>query len=274
MSVAVVTGASRGIGRATALALADAGFALGLVARSEDALAETRHLVEERGPSALGAVADVTDPRAVQDAVETIEANLGPIAVLVNNAGTLRAIGPLWEVEPDDWWLDVQTSLGGTYNVSRAVVPGMIERRAGRIINVTSYAAVRPTPYQTGYAVAKAGVASLTEALAASLGEYGITAFSVAPGFTRTELTRQLTESDAGRRWLPDVGRGRVVDAERSARLIAALASGAADDLSGRFLHALDDVDTLLARIDEVRSAELYAPRLRRLPAVQPDPST
>ena len=194
--------------------------------------------------------------------------------MLVNNAGTLRAIGPLWEVEPDDWWLDVQTSLGGTYNVSRAVVPGMIERRAGRIVNVTSYAAVRPSPYQTGYAAAKAGVASLTEALAASLAQYGITAFSVAPGFTRTELTRQLTESDAGRRWLPDVGRGRVVDAERSARLIAALAVGAADDLSGRFLHALDDVDTLLARIDEVRSAELYAPRLRRLPTVQPDAST
>ena len=266
MSVALVTGASRGIGRATALALADTGFAVGLVARSADALEETRRLVEQQGAGAAVAAADVADPGAVRGAVDAIEACLGPIAVLVNNAGTLRAIGPLWEVDPDDWWLDVRTSLGGAFNLCRSVVPRMIERRAGRIVNVTSYAAVRPAPSETGYAVAKAGVASLTEALAASLADFGIAAFSVAPGFTRTELTRHLTESEAGRRWLPEVGQGRVVDAERSARLIALLASGAGDELSGRFLHALDDVETLLARIDEIRSAELYAPRLRRLP--------
>lgn len=264
--VAVVTGASRGIGRATALALADAGFAVGLVARSAAELERARVAVEERGAGAVSCVADVTDARAVDDAVAMVEERLGPITLLVNNAGSLRAIGPLWEVDPDDWWEDVRTSLGGAFNLCRAVLPRMIDRREGRIVNVTSYVAVRPSPYQSGYACAKAGLASLTEALAASAADYGIRAFSVAPGFTPTEMTRHLTESEAGRRWLPEVGKGRVVDADRSAQLIAVLAGGGADELNGRFLHALDDVETLLARLEEIEGDDLYAPRLRRLP--------
>lgn len=266
MTVAVVTGASRGLGRATALALAESGFTLGLVARSSDALEETRDLVEQHGARAFTVVADVTDARAVRDAVAAIEDAVGSITVLVNNAGSLQAIGPLWEIDPDDWWTDVQTSLGGTFNLCRAVVPHMIERQEGRIVNVTSYVAVRPAPYQTGYAAAKAAVGSLTEGLAASLHAYGIKAFAVAPGFTRTEMTRHLTESEAGRRWLPEVGTSRVVDAERSAQLIALLAGGAADALNGRLLHALDEVETLLARMDEIQRDDLYVPRLRRLP--------
>jgi NAD(P)-dependent dehydrogenase (short-subunit alcohol dehydrogenase family) len=106
----------------------------------------------------------------------------------------------------------------------------------------------------------------LTEALAASLEGTGVKAFSVAPGFTETEMTRNLVESEAGRRWVPEAGKGRVVDAERSARLIAFLASGAGDELNGRFIHALDDVEDLLLRMDEIRREDLYAPRLRRLP--------
>jgi NAD(P)-dependent dehydrogenase (short-subunit alcohol dehydrogenase family) len=263
--VAVVTGASRGIGRATALALADEGFALGLVARSADALEETCTLVAARGGMAVAAIADVTDPDAVHRAVGTLEKEAGPIAVLVNNAGTLQAVGPLWEVDPGDWWADVLTSLGGAFALCREVVPRMIERGEGRIVNVTSYAAVRPAPYETGYAAGKAALASLTEALAASLEPHGVKVFSVAPGFTETAITRNLADSEAGRRWLPDVAGREALDAERSARLITLLATGAVDALNGRFLHALDDVEALLERIDEIRRDDLYAPRLRRL---------
>ena len=266
MQAALVTGASRGIGRATALALADAGFALGLVARSADALGETQELVEALGGRAVRVAADVTDPSAVKSAVAEIEEGVGPVTVLVNNAGSLRAIGPLWEVDPDDWWLDVRTSLGGAFNLCREVVPRMLERREGRIVNVTSYVAVRPTPYETGYACGKAALGSLTEALAASLDGYGIRAFAVAPGFTRTEMTDHLAESAAGRRWLPEVGKGRVLEADESARLITFLAVGGADELNGRLLHALDDVDVLLGRLPEIRRDDLYVPRLRRLP--------
>jgi NAD(P)-dependent dehydrogenase (short-subunit alcohol dehydrogenase family) len=267
MPVALVTGASRGIGRATALALADAGFAVGLIARSAGALAETRELVAARGAGAAVAPADVTDAAAVRDAVALVERQLGPVDALVNNAGSLRAIGPLWDVDPEDWWADVRTSLGGAFALCRVLAPGMIERRNGRIVNVVSYSAARPAPYQSGYAAGKAALASLTEALAASLAEHGVQAFSVAPGFTMTELSSNLVESDLGRRWLPEAGHGRVVEADQSARLIAALASGAADELSGRLLHTLDDLETLLARLDEIRRDDLYALRLRRLPA-------
>jgi NAD(P)-dependent dehydrogenase (short-subunit alcohol dehydrogenase family) len=264
--VALVTGAGRGIGRATAIALGNAGFAVALVARSAPALEKTRERVERTGATAFAAVADVTDVHAVARTVEEIERDAGAIAVLVNNAGSLRAIGPLWEVDPDDWWSDVMTSLAGAYNFCREVVPRMIERREGRIVNLTSYASVRPAPYETGYGCSKAAVNSLTESLAASLARHEISAFSVAPGFTQTELTEHLTSSEAGRRWLPEAGGGRVVETGQTARLIARLAAGDADELSGRLLHTLDEIDVLLAGIDEIRRDDLYAPRVRRLP--------
>jgi 3-oxoacyl-[acyl-carrier protein] reductase len=266
VDVALVTGASRGIGRATALALAKSSFGVALLARSAEALRETRELVERDGGTALALVADVTDAEAVGQAVSTAGERLGPVGVVVNNAGSLRALGPLWEVRPEDWWADVTTSLGGAYNLCRAIVPGMIERGRGRIVNVTSYAALRPAPYQTGYACGKAAVAALTEALAASLADHGVAVFSVAPGFTATELTRQLTESDAGRKWFPGEEDREPLDATATAELIVRLASGSADALSGRLLHTLDDLDVLLAHIDEIRRDDLYAPRLRRLP--------
>jgi NAD(P)-dependent dehydrogenase (short-subunit alcohol dehydrogenase family) len=265
VDAALVTGASRGIGQATALALADAGFAVGLLARSGRGLAETRALVEARGGTALDRVTDVTEPDAVRATVSAVEERLGPIAVLVNNAASLSGVGQLWDVSREDWWRDVHTSLGGAFELCRAVVPGMIERRGGRIVNVVSYAAVRPAPYESGYAAGKAALAALTEALASSVAEHGVKAFSFAPGFTRTEMTRNLAESEEGRRWLPGAAGREALAAEQSARQIALLARGAADELTGRFLHTLDDLDVLLERIDEIRGDDLYAPRLRRL---------
>jgi len=262
VEVALVSGASRGIGRATALALAEDGFRVALLARSAAGLRETRELVEGCGGTALELVTDVTDAEAVAEAVSTAGEHLGPVAVLVNNAGSLRALGPLWETEPDDWWADVTTSLSGAYNLCRVVVPGMIERGHGRIVNVTSYAGLRPAPYQTGYACGKAALAALSEALAASLADRGVAVFSVAPGFTATEMTRRLTEST----WFAAERDREPLDAAATADLIVRLASGSADALSGRLLHTLDDVDVLLAQIDEIRRDDLYAPRLRRLP--------
>jgi NAD(P)-dependent dehydrogenase (short-subunit alcohol dehydrogenase family) len=263
--VALVTGASRGIGRATALVLGEAGFAVAVVARSDAALEETRLLVERSGATAVALVADVTNAEAVSRAVEAVERDVGPITILVNNAGSLRAIGPLWETDPGDWWSDVMTSLAGAYNCCRAIVPQMLARGEGRIVNVTSYAGTRPAPYQSGYGCAKAALNSLTESLAEELGDHGLNVFGVAAGFTRTELTGHLTTTAEGRRWLPNAGSGNVVDAEQTAGLIALLASGTADELSGRLLHTLDDVDALLGAVDEIRDDDLYVPRLRRL---------
>ena len=266
MPVGIVTGASRGIGREIALELGRQGFSLGLVARTESRLQYVREELAGAGSRAIAAAADATDAAAVYDAVATIVDALGPVDLVVNNAGSLRAIGPVWLVDPQDWWADVNTSIGGAFNFCRAVVPGMVERRRGCIVNITSYAAVRAAPYESGYGCGKAGLASLTESLATSLEEYGVKVFSFAPGFTETDMTRRLAESEEGRRWLPGVAGRQAVSAERAARVVADLASGRADELNGRFIHALDDLEALLAGAETIRREDLYAPRLRRLP--------
>jgi NAD(P)-dependent dehydrogenase (short-subunit alcohol dehydrogenase family) len=264
--VAVVTGGGRGVGRATALALAHAGFSVAVLSRSASELEETCAAMAAIAPGALALPCDVRDARAVDESMRVAAERLGPITTLVNNAGTGLALGPLWTIDSDEWWTDVETSLGGTFNACRAVLPTMIDRGAGRIVNVTSYVATRPSPYQTGYACAKAAVLSLTESLASSLKPHGVKVFGVTPGFVHTELTRRILESPEGRRWLPEVGSNRVLSAEDGARLVVALASGRADALNGRLVHALDDLDDMLDRIEEIERGDYYVPRLRSLP--------
>jgi 3-oxoacyl-[acyl-carrier protein] reductase len=263
--VALVTGGSRGAGRAVALGLGSAGFAVAVMGRDATALEETRALLEAGAVPSAACVADVRDADAVALSVAAAERELGPISTVVNNAGTSLAIGPLWEVDPRDWWTDVETSLRGAFNVCRSVIPGMIDRRQGRILNVSSYAGLRAAPYQNGYGSAKAAIANLTESLAASLRPYNVRAFTVAPGFMRTDLTTRLTESPEGRRWLPELSTRAGLDSGLFVRLTVAIALGDADVLNGRFLHALDDIGELVRRAGEIESEDLYAPRLRRL---------
>jgi NAD(P)-dependent dehydrogenase (short-subunit alcohol dehydrogenase family) len=199
------------------------------------------------------------DVRKLAD-VERAVAELGPVDVLVNNAGTLAAIAPLAEADADDWWLDVETSVRGAFNCTRAVLPGMLERGRGTIVNVSSYAAIRPSPNTSGYAAAKAALLNLTETLAAETGGTGVAVFAISPGFVRTAMTDRLLESGL----VPGAGSGGAVEAERAGRLVAFLASGAADALSGRFLHVLDDWEELARSADELGRDELYVMRLRR----------
>jgi 3-oxoacyl-[acyl-carrier protein] reductase len=260
VSAALVTGGGRGVGKVVAGALAREGFAVAVVARTASEVEATAAELE----GAAGFPADVTDPAQVERVVAEASERLGTIELLVNNAGSARAIGPAWEVDPDDWWLDVESSLRSALLCTRAVVPGMIERRRGRILNVSSYVATRPTPYLSGYAAAKAALASFSEGLAAALREHGIAVFTITPGLFRSALMDNLMHSEAGRRWLPEAGTGRWVEPERVERLVAFLASGRGDALSGRFLHALDDLDDLAARAEEIAAQDLFALRLRR----------
>jgi NAD(P)-dependent dehydrogenase (short-subunit alcohol dehydrogenase family) len=177
----------------------------------------------------------------------------------------MAALGAPWDLDPTTWWRDVETSLLGAFLWTRAVAPGMVERGGGRIVNVVSTVAARPSPYASGYAAAKAGLASLTEAVAAAGAASRLRAFAVAPGFVETAMTARLRDADVSP-WFAGAGAGGSVDAARTGSLVAYLASGAADVLSGRFLHVLDDVPELVRRADEVASADAYALRLRRLP--------
>jgi 3-oxoacyl-[acyl-carrier protein] reductase len=187
-------------------------------------------------------------------------AELGPVDVLVNNAGTLAAIAPVAEADAGDWWLDVETSVRGAFNCTRAVLPGMLERGRGTIVNVSSYAAIRPSPNTSGYAAGKAALLNLTETLAAETGGTGVAVFAISPGFVHTAMTDRLLESGL----VPGAGSGGEVEAGRAGRLVAFLASGAADALSGRFLHVLDDWEELARGADALARDELYVMRLRR----------
>src|SRR5215831_15704847 len=136
--VAIVTGGGRGLGRVFARSLAAAGAAVALVARSESQLAETAAEIGEAGGTALSFTADVADYTAAGRIVDQIERQLGPVNLLINNAGVATAIGPAWETEPRDWWRCFEVNLLGPYLFARAVLPGMIALGRGRIINVAS----------------------------------------------------------------------------------------------------------------------------------------
>jgi NAD(P)-dependent dehydrogenase (short-subunit alcohol dehydrogenase family) len=216
--IAVVTGGSRGIGQAIADALRASGAAVTTLDRSHGV--------------------DVT----ARDAVGNAFAELGPVDLLVNNAGTMDAIGPAWQVDPDDWRRDIETSLFGAFNCSRAVLPGMVERGAGRIVNVSSGVATRAYPHASAYAAAKAALRSFTQSLAAETAEHGIAVFAISPGFVWTEMTERLRDSP----WFPGFGSPDPNEPERAAELVLRLASGDLDVLSGRYIHVRDDIDQLL----------------------------
>jgi NAD(P)-dependent dehydrogenase (short-subunit alcohol dehydrogenase family) len=216
---AIVTGGNRGIGRAISTALGEAGYAISNLSRSQGV--------------------DVADLAAVEAAA----ARIGPVDLLVNNAGTFDAIGPAWAVDPADWRRDVQSSLVGAFNCVRAVLPPMLDRGQGRIVNVTSGAGTRAYPYGSGYAAAKAAMISFTQSLAAETADTGVAVFAITPGFVWTKMTERLRDA-AGP--APDVSSARAVEPELGAQLVVRLASGRYDALSGRFLHALDDLDELI----------------------------
>jgi NAD(P)-dependent dehydrogenase (short-subunit alcohol dehydrogenase family) len=273
-SVAVVTGGGRGIGRGLARELAGAGAMVGVVARSAGELDETVELITGAGGAAAAATADVSNPQAVAAAFDALRDQLGPIDFLVNNAGVCGPIGPAWEVDPDAWWTTCEVNLRSVLLCTRLVLPEMIARRRGRIVNVTSYAGVHRWPEVSAYAVSKAAVVKLTENLAAETREHGVSIFSVHPGLVPIGLTdpalaeAELTPSEARvYGWLRgELAAGRGAEPEWAARLVVQLASGRADSLSGRHLSVHDDLDTLLSRIDDIRRNDLYTLALRRLP--------
>jgi NAD(P)-dependent dehydrogenase (short-subunit alcohol dehydrogenase family) len=261
---AIVTGGGRGVGRAIAVRLAHAGAAVALASRSGEEIEEVAALIEQSGGRAIAIPADVTQQRSVDDLVSKVARTFGPPSLLVNNAGSWRHVGPVAECDPEEWWTDMEVNVKGTLLCTRAVLPAMLAARAGRIVNVSSYAGISASPYLTAYASAKAAVLRLTDSLDAELDGSGVRAFAISPGFVRTALVQRVAESDVGMRFLPHLReRADAVPPERAAELVVEIASGRLDALAGRFLHVLDDVDELVARSAEIAQSDLYVLRLR-----------
>lgn len=261
---AVVTGGGRGVGRAIALGLGRRGASVAVAARSRREIEEVAASIEHAGGRAVAVRTDVTDRRSVDSLIAEVERAFGPPTLLVNNAGSWRHVGPVAECDPEEWWDDVEVSLKGTLLCARAVLPAMLRNHSGRIVNVSSYAAISASPYLTAYASAKAAILRLTDSLAAELDGSGVSVVAITPGFVRTRLVERIASSAAGQRYLPKLGeRGDALEPDRAADLVADVASGRLDALAGRFLHVLDDVDDLLAHAEEVRVQDLYVLRLR-----------
>jgi NAD(P)-dependent dehydrogenase (short-subunit alcohol dehydrogenase family) len=273
-SVALVTGGGRGVGRLVARSLAASDAAVGLVARSAGELAETAGLIGEAGHVAAWAVADVGDAAATGDAISRLRDQLGPIDLLVNNAGVSGPHGPAWEVDPDRWWRTVDVNLRGTFNCAGLVLPEIVARGRGRIVNVTSPAGVFRWPTVSAYSVSKAAVVKFTENLAYETRPYGVSVFGVHPGLlpiglsSEAALTGVPANAYEARVWAwlrRQLDEGRGADPARAADLVVRLASGRYDELTGRQLSVDDDLDELVARIDEVRDGDLYVLGLQRL---------
>lgn len=275
--VILITGGGRGLGRAFAVALAQAGAQVAVTARSEPELAQTVELVERAGGCALALPADLTDRHAVARVVAAVENQFGPIDVLINSAGSFRALGPVAQVDPDEWWREVEVNLRGPFLCAHAVLPGMIARKRGRIINLASAAGLQGIETVSAYGVSKTALIRFSETLAAETLPYGITVLAAHPGTVRTPMNDYVIASpQVGERapmvqqWYQQLYReGGDTPIERAVEFVVALASGRADALSGCYVSVDDDLDSLIARSELILRERLYTLRLH----VQVSPS-
>jgi 3-oxoacyl-[acyl-carrier protein] reductase len=252
--VALVTGGGRGIGAGIARELAAAGMKVAVTARTES---EVEAVAAEIDGVAL--VGDASQRGVADEWVRRVAAELGPVDLLVNNAGIDDGRGPLWEQDVGEWWHVFEVNVLGPMLSSRAVLPDMIERGSGRIVNVGSGGSYLPVrtgtmAHGTAYGPSKAALGRFSELLAAQVWDLGVRVFLISPGLVRTAMTEQTLGNDAP--WTPP---------ELAPRLVRVLASGRADALAGRYLHAEhDDIEALIGRAADVAEEDLNAIRLRR----------
>ncbi len=259
--VAVVTGASRGIGRALTERLRAAGMTVAAIGRSGTDLND---VAVQTG--AVPFVLDVADPGAVEEVFGRIEGELGVPDLLVNNAGVSGGSGGTWELSQQDWWQVLEINVRGTYLCTRAVLAPMMARGSGRIINISSGAATSPvgldndSVMNSAYMASKAAVNRFTEAVAGECFSSGVRVFSLSPGKVKTDMTAGLfaDQWDDADTW---------TSVEKALDLITDLDAGLLDALSGRYFRAaIDDWRELSVRWDEVISGDTNVLRLSQLP--------
>jgi 3-oxoacyl-[acyl-carrier protein] reductase len=233
--VALVTGASRGIGKAIALALGNAGAYVIGTATSESGAAQISAYMAESGIQGHGKMLDVRDAQAVAALVDEIASAQGAVSVLVNNAGITRD-NLLMRMKDDEWDDIINTNLSSVYRVSKACLRGMMKARTGRIINIASVVGSMGNAGQTNYAAAKAGIMGFSRSLAREVGSRNITVNTVAPGFIDTDMTRALSDEQR-EQLVKEIPLGRMGQAEDIAATVLFLASPAAGYISGQILH-------------------------------------
>ena len=258
--VAVITGGGRGIGQAIARAYAAEGASLMLAARTDSELQQTAHEIREaHGGEVRTVIADVRVREQVENTVAQTEDHFGRIDVMVNNAGNTGQIGPLWELDPERWANVISVHVLGTYYGCRAVIPGMLERGRGRIVNMAGVGG----PNDTSYDAAKTAIINMTENLSVELAGTGITVNAISPGSIHTRMWEEVRDMalEAGDMALYEKGvqvtSGGGASIERAAQLAVLLGSDECGGLSGRLIRAaLDTFEDIPKRVDEIMSSD------------------
>jgi NAD(P)-dependent dehydrogenase (short-subunit alcohol dehydrogenase family) len=250
---AIVSGAGRGFGRAIAERLAVEGAKVALLARSREQIEQA---AREIGGAAIALPCDVTDPAAVDAMASEAENRLGPIDILVSNAGVAGPFGPLWEVDPDEWWRAQEVHIRAPMLLLHRLLPGMIARGRGHAVCVSAKAARIVAPYLSAYCTGKIAQNRIVAEAAAELEGTGVAVFAIDPGFVFTQLARDTMEDPAAQKYLGGMVtrlREREADTEadgdlaRCAERVVALVSGKYDLLTGCYYELSDDIDEALA---------------------------
>ena len=233
--IVLVTGATRGIGKAIAMAMGQEGAYVVGTATSSKGVESINNYMKENNINGYGAVLDVTDQTAVDEVLSAINEAKGPLSVLVNNAGITRD-NLLMRMKDEEWDAIMDTNLKSVFRLSKAVLRAMTKARKGRIISISSVVGAAGNPGQTNYAAAKAGVMGFTRALAREVGARNITVNAVAPGFIDTDMTRSLTDEQRDA-IIKQVPAGRLGSPEDIANAVVFLASDRASYITGVTLH-------------------------------------
>ena len=243
--VAIVTGGGGGFGRAIAERFAAEGAAVTVTSRTKPQLDETVARIQAQGGRALAVEGDATNRADVARVVSETEKALGPVTIVVNNAGVPGPFGPIGAIDPDEWWAAQAVHLRAPFLLVSAVLPGMKERRRGCILTICSPRAKMATPYLSAYCLGKTSQVRLAELLAAENKDYGITAFAVDPGSTMTQLADKTIESPDAQRWVPEMVEklramrgqpGDEVQLEKCARRCVELAAGRHNEWNGTYI--------------------------------------
>lgn len=270
--VALVTGGSRGLGRAFAQALAGAGARVAITARSANELEQAVSEMNGGAGNVVAIPADVTDPDAVSRVLATVTKAFGPITLLVNNAGRFRAFGQIGEIDPASWWQELEVNLRGPFLYAQAVVPHMRTHGAGRIINVASGAGLGSIPLASAYNVSKTALIRLTETLAQETAAAGLAVFALDPGTMRTPMNDYVHSAPEVARAAPHIqqwfqkvyAEGLDRPISDAVKLMLRLAAGDADVLSGSFVSVADDLDAMVREQISNPQDDQHKLRLRR----------
>jgi NAD(P)-dependent dehydrogenase (short-subunit alcohol dehydrogenase family) len=265
--VALVAGAGKGIGRAIAVHLAGVDATVVGMSRTAEDLADLAAEIEGSGGAADPVPVDVSDGAAVRTAVERARARRGPIDLVVHAAGTAEVLGPFWETDLAAWEREVGGHLGGAAAIAHAVLPAMVERGQGRIVNVYGNLGDKGGGHCSAYACGKAGLLRFTEHVNAETEPHGVRLFALHPGLVSTPMTRGIAASEAGRRWFPrfsNIPDDRWGSPESAAEMIVSIAEGRLDGFAGMLIGAGEDLEARPPPDDEDER------RLRLIPPGRP----